>query len=65
MVRFRKYWNDYFRECVKSFNIALDCALYVLPVGRQDFGSVNPEFRIIEGRITEVLLYYLHISVSL
>ena len=47
-----------FRECVKSCYIAyIDRALYVLPVGRQDFSSVNPEFRIIEGRITEVLLY--------
>ena len=26
-------------------------------VGRHDFGSVNPEIRIIEGRIIEVLLY--------
>ena len=31
--------------------------LYVLPVGRQDFGSVNPEIQIIEGQIIEVLLY--------
>ena len=35
----------------------LDRALYVLPVGRQDFGLVNPEIQIIEGRIIEVLLY--------
>ena len=34
----------------------LDRALYVLPVGRQDFGSVYPEIRIIEGQIIEVLL---------
>ena len=26
-------------------------------VGRHDFGSVNPEIRIIEGQIIEVLLY--------
>ena len=35
----------------------LECALYVLPVGRQDFGLVNPEVQIIEGQIIEVLLY--------
>ena len=35
----------------------LDRALYVSPVGRQHFGSVYLEIRIIEGRITEVLLY--------
>ena len=35
-------------------SLMLDCALYV---GRHDFGSVNPEIRIIEGRIIEVLLY--------
>ena len=35
-------------------SLTLDRALYV---GRHDFGSVNPEIRIIEGRITEVLLY--------
>ena len=31
---------------------------FKLNVGRQGFGSVNPEIRIIEGRISEVLLYY-------
>ena len=41
-----------FRECVKSCNITLDRALYVPPVGRQDFGLVYPEIQIIEGRIT-------------
>ena len=30
---------------------------FKLNVGRQGFGSVNPEIRIIEGRIIEVLLY--------
>ena len=30
---------------------------FKLNVGRQGFGSVNPEIRIIEGRISEVLLY--------
>ena len=39
----------------------LDGSLYALPVGRQDFGSVNPEIRIIEGRIIEVLLYFVSI----
>ena len=29
---------------------------FKLNVGRQGFGSVNPEIRIIEGRIIEVLL---------
>ena len=33
---------------------------FKLNVGRQGFGSVNPEIRIIEGQIIEVLLYYLH-----
>ena len=32
---------------------------FKLNVGRQGFGSVNPEIRIIEGRISEVLLYML------
>ena len=32
----------------------LDRALYV---GRHHFGSVNPEIRMIEGQISEVLLY--------
>ena len=32
--------------------------LYVLLGGKQNFGSVNLEIRIIEGRITEVLLYF-------
>ena len=36
-------------------SLTLDRALYVLPAGRQDFGSANLEIRIIEGRITEVL----------
>ena len=31
---------------------------FKLNVGRQGFGSVNPEIRIIEGRISEVLLYF-------
>ena len=31
---------------------------FKLNVGRQGFGSVNPEIRIIEGRISEGLLYY-------
>ena len=31
----------------------------VLYVGRHDFGPVNPEIRIAEGRITEILLYQL------
>ena len=30
---------------------------FKLNVARQGFGSVNPEIRIIEGRIIEVLLY--------
>ena len=30
---------------------------FKLNVGRQGFGSVNPEIWIIEGRIIEVLLY--------
>ena len=30
---------------------------FKLNVGRQGFESVNPEIRIIEGRISEVLLY--------
>ena len=34
----------------------LDRALYVLHVGGHDLGSVNPEFWIIEGQISEVLL---------
>ena len=33
-----------------------NCA-FKLNVGRQGFGSVNPEIRIIESRIIEVLLY--------
>ena len=33
----------------------VDGALYV---GRHDFGSVNPEIRIIESRIIEVLQYF-------
>ena len=37
----------------------LDRALYVLPVVRQEFGSVNSEFQIIEGQITEFLMYFL------
>ena len=38
-----------FRECVKSCIITpLDRGLYK---GRQDFGSVNQEIRIIEGQI--------------
>ena len=32
---------------------------FKLNVGRKGFGSVNPEIRIIEGRIIEVLLYIL------
>ena len=32
---------------------------FKLNVGRQGFGSVNPEIRIIEGRIIEALLYNL------
>ena len=32
---------------------------FKLNVGRQGFGSVNPEIRIIEGRISEVLLYLI------
>ena len=42
-------------------SLTLDRALYVLPVGRQDFGSVNPEIQITEGQIIEVLLYFHHI----
>ena len=37
--------------------LMLDHALHVLPVGRQDFGSVNLEIRMIEGQMIEVLLY--------
>ena len=33
-------------------------------VGRQGFGSVNPEIRIIEGRIVEVLLYIVPNALS-
>ena len=39
------------------FSLMVDHA-FKLNVGRQGFGSVNPEIRIIEGRIIEVLLYY-------
>ena len=38
---------------------------FKLNVGRQGFGLVNPEIRIIEGRISEVLLYlvtFLYVS---
>ena len=35
---------------------------FKLNVGRQGFGSVNPEIRIIEGRISEVLLYIFTIE---
>ena len=31
---------------------------FKLNVGRQGFGSVNPEIPIMEGRISEVLLWY-------
>ena len=43
-------------ETVKNLvlSLMLDRVLYV---GRHDFGLVNLEIRIIEGRITEVLLY--------
>ena len=41
----------------------LDHSLYVLPVGRQDFGPVNPEIRIIEGRMIEVLLYFVYLCI--
>ena len=46
-------------ETVKNLvlSLTLDRVLYV---GRHDFGSVNPEIRIMEGRITEVLLYFSH-----
>ena len=37
-------------------SLMLDGALYL---GRQGFGSVTPEIRIIEGRIIKVLLYSL------
>ena len=30
-------------------------------LGRQGFGSVNPEIQIIEGRIFEVLLYMMYV----
>ena len=50
-----------FRECDKNplIWLMLNCALYVLPVRRQDFGSVNPEIRIIGRPIIEVLLYFI------
>ena len=38
--------------------LRLDDAIYL---GRQGFGSVNPEIRIIEGQIIEVLLYYVSV----
>ena len=41
-------------------SLTLDGAL--IDVGRHDYGSVNPEIRIIEGRIIEVLLYFSTIS---
>ena len=45
-----------FRECVKSCCIAHARPCSICTASReQDFGLVNPEFRIIEGRITEVL----------
>ena len=34
-------------------------------VGRQGFGSVHPEIRMIEGRIIEVLLYIRHLKENL
>ena len=39
-----------FWECVKSCTfVTLDCASHMY-VGRQDFGSVNPEIQIIGAR---------------
>ena len=58
MVGFIKYWNYWFQECVKSCNIAHARACFKLNVGRQGFGSVNPEIQIIEGQIIELLLYF-------
>ena len=44
--------------CETVQNLVLSLTLdRVLYVGRHHFGSVNPEIRIIEGRIIEVLLY--------
>ena len=37
---------------------------FKLNVGRQGFGSVNPEIRIIEGRISEFLLYYPNLNIE-
>ena len=36
----------------------LDRALYVLPVGRQDFGSVNPEISIQGSRLRRPSMLY-------
>ena len=51
-------FNSY-PECVKSCIItcARPCIIYKIQVsGRYSFCSVNPEFRMIEGQIIEVLL---------
>ena len=46
-----------FRECVKPvISLTLDCSVYALPVGRQDFSSINLEIQITEGQIIEGLL---------
>ena len=58
-----------------DYTTSVSCELYYIiahtacasstlfEIGGHNFGSVNPEFRIIEGRITEVLLYLeLHLK---
>ena len=56
MVRFTKHCNSSFPRLCKI--LYYRSCLTVHYIGRHDFGSVNPEIRIIEGRISEVLLYF-------
>ena len=47
---------------VLKISLIPDGSLYVLSVGRQVFGLVNPDIRIIENRIIEVLLYVIYLT---
>ena len=54
-----------FRECVKSCNIAHARQCIICTASREtDFGWVNLEIQIIEGRIIEVLLYMSFKAIS-